>query len=154
MWDSLKKKLLAKNPKEVECAEHGFVIGKTSEEQNSSKPKEVQVEKITVKINGKEYKANRILNESLNYICIQDLEQAGFDIGYDVGTKVPSISSKTNEFKIHVDDKEKTVESILSNDRNYVQMRELADSVGNFSVEYTDNQVVIKTAEQPKAAKK
>lgn len=127
-------------------------------EQNNSKPEEEEVEnvveKITVKINGKEYKANRILNESLNYICIQDLEQAGFDIGYDVSTKVPSISSKTNELKIHVDDEEKTVESILLNGRNYVQMRELADAVGNFSVEYTDNQVIIKTAEQPKAAKK
>ena len=60
-----------------------------AEEQNNSKLEEEAenvVEKITVKINGKEYKANRILNESLNYICIQDLEQAGFDIGYAVST--------------------------------------------------------------------
>ena len=33
-------------------------------------------------------------------------------------------------------------------------MRELADAVVNFSVEYTDNKVVIKTSERPKAAKK
>ena len=79
------------------------------------------------------------------------MEQAGFDIGYDV---VPSISSKTNKLKIHVDDEEKTVESIFLSGRNYVQMRDLADAVGNLSVKYIDNQVVIKTSEQPKAAKK
>lgn len=114
-------------------------------EDTENKEDEEMTKKITASINGKEYKVERILKNDKNYICVQDLEQAGFDIGYDVNTKVPAISNKTNELNIYVDDDEKTVEAILLNGRNYVQMRELAEAIGNFSVEYTDSKVIVKT---------
>ena len=110
-----------------------------------AKEDEEMIEKITASINGKEYKVERILKNNKNYICIQDLEQAGFDIGYDVNTKVPAISNRTKELNIYVDDEEKAIESILLNGRNYVQMRDLAEAVENFSVEYTDSKVIVKT---------
>lgn len=113
--------------------------------EDNNKEDDEMIEKITASINGKDYKIERILKNDKNYICVQDLEQAGFKIDYDADTKVPSISNKTKELDIYVDDEEKTVESILLSGRNYVQMRELADAVGNFNVDYKDSKVIVKT---------
>lgn len=110
-----------------------------------NKEDDEMVEKITASINGKEYKVDRILKNGKNYICIKDLEQAGFNIGYDKNTKTPSINNKTHELNIYVNGDEKTVESILLDGSNYVQMRELAEAIGNFNVDYKNSNVVVKT---------
>ena len=110
-----------------------------------NKEDEEMTEKIKANINGKEYKIERILKNEKNYICVQDLEQAGFEIGYDVTAKTPIISNKTNELNIYVDDEEKIVESMLLNGRNYVQMRDLAEATNAFDVDYKDSKVIVKT---------
>lgn len=103
------------------------------------------VEKITVNINGKNYQAERILKNDKNYICLQDLEQADFDITYDVNTKIPSINNKIKTLLISVDGKETAVDAIFTNGRNYAQLRSLAAATGAFDVEYTDGEVKIYT---------
>ena len=115
----------------------------SSDKEN--KEDEEMTEKIKANINGKEYKIERILKNEKNYICVQDLEQAGFEIGYDVTAKTPIISNKTNELNIYVDDEEKIVESMLLNGRNYVQMRDLAEATNAFDVDYKDSKVIVKT---------
>ena len=117
----------------------------TGATKDNNKEDDEMIEKITASINGKDYKIERILKNDKNYICVQDLEQAGFKIDYDADTKIPSISNKTKELDIYVDDEEKTVEFILLSGRNYVQMRELADAIGNFNVDYKDSKVIVKT---------
>ena len=104
------------------------------------------IEKIRVKINGKEYDANRILKEDRNYICLKDLEQAGFKISYDADTKVPSITNANKELTIIVDGKETIVEAVNINGNNYISIRSLAAAIGAFNVDFTDGRVVITTA--------
>lgn len=104
------------------------------------------IEKIKVKINGKEYDANRILKEDRNYICLKDLEQAGFKIGYDADTKVPSITNANKELTIIVDDKKTTVEAVNINGNNYIPIRSLASATGAYNVDFTEGRVVITTA--------
>ena len=103
------------------------------------------VEKITVKVNGKDYKADRILKEDKNFICIKDLEQAGFEIGYDKGSKVPSISNGCKELKLNVDGKETSVEAVNINGSNFVPIRSLASATGKFDVDFENGEVVVRT---------
>jgi maltodextrin utilization protein YvdJ len=103
------------------------------------------VETIKVKINGKEYNTARILKNGKNYIAISDLEQAGFNIGYDANTKTPSITNTSKELKILVDDKETSVEAVNINGSNYVPIRSLATATGTFEVGYENGKVTVKT---------
>ena len=102
------------------------------------------VEKIKITINGKNYEANRILKDDKNYICLQDLTQAGFEVGYNNRTKVPSLSNVKEELSITINDKETSVEAINIKGTNYVPIRSLASALGNFEVDYVDDKAVIK----------
>jgi N-acetylmuramoyl-L-alanine amidase len=103
------------------------------------------IEQITVNINGKNYKADRILKEDKNFLCIKDLEQAGFNIGYDTNTKTPSITNANKELQITVDGKETSVEAVNINGSNYVPIRSISAATGTFEVDFKDGKVVIKT---------
>lgn len=103
------------------------------------------IEKIKVKINGKTYTVNRILKDGKNYICLKDLEQAGFEVGYDVNTKIPSLTNRAEELSITVDGGEISVEAVNINGSNYVQLRDIASATNAFVVGYQDGKVVIKT---------
>ena len=103
------------------------------------------IEKITVNVNGKDYKADRILKENKNFICIKDLEQAGFEIGYDKDSKVPSISNGCKELKLTVDGKETSVEAVNINGSNFVPIRSLAAVTGKFDVDFENGEVVVRT---------
>ncbi|MDO4302006.1 MAG: peptidoglycan recognition family protein [Clostridia bacterium] len=103
------------------------------------------VENITISINGKNYKANRILKDGKNYICLKDLEQASFIVGYDVDTKVPSIANKPKELQFVVNGIETSVEAVNINGSNYVPIRSLAAVTGAFDVDYKDGRIVVKT---------
>jgi hypothetical protein len=105
------------------------------------------VETIKVNINGKEYNTARILKSGKNYIAISDLEQAGFNIGYDANTKIPSISNTSKKLKILVDDKETGVEAVNINGSNYVPIRSISAATGAFDVYFKDGKVIIKTIE-------
>jgi N-acetylmuramoyl-L-alanine amidase len=112
---------------------------KTEEEDDE------MVETIKVKINGKEYNTARILKNGKNYIAISDLEQAGFNIGYDANTKTPSITNTSKELEIIVDDKTTSVEAVNINGSNYVPIRSLATATGTFEVGYENGKVTVKT---------
>lgn len=103
------------------------------------------VETITVKINGKDYNAARILKKDKNYIAISDLEQAGFVIGYDEKTKVPSITNEPKELHLTVDGKETSVEAVNINGSNYIPIRSIAAATGKFDVDFKDGKVVVTT---------
>lgn len=114
---------------------------------NETEEDNEMAEKITVNINGKSYQAERILKNDKNYLCLQDLEQADFDITYDANTKIPSINNRIKSLPITVDGKETTVDAIFTNGRNYTQIRSLASATGAFTVDYKDGEVIIKTNE-------
>ncbi len=103
------------------------------------------VETITVKINGKDYNAARILKKNKNYIAISDLEQAGFVIGYEEKTKVPSITNEPKELHLTVDGKETSVEAVNINGSNYIPIRSLAAATGKFDVDFKDGKVIVNT---------
>lgn len=52
------------------------------------------VTKAEFKINGENYFFDRILVDDFNYVKISDLTQAGFIVGYDDKTNIPSIKTK------------------------------------------------------------
>lgn len=104
------------------------------------------VETINVNINGKNYKVARILKNGKNYVAISDLEQAGFAVGYDKNTKIPSITNKPKELQLIVDGVETSVDSININGNNYVPIRSLATATGAFDVGYESGRVVVRTA--------
>ena len=106
------------------------------------------VEQIKIKVNGKDYNADRILKDDKNYICLQDLAQAGFEIGYNKRTKVPSISNANEELSLVVDDKETSIETVNINGNNYVPIRSLAAATGAFEVDYKDGKVIVKTGKE------
>jgi len=113
--------------------------------KNLIQEEEEMVEKITVNINGKDYKADKILKEDKNYICVQDLAQVGFKIGYNNKTKVPSIANEPKKLPLTVDGEETSVEAVNINGNNYVPIRGLAGATGAFEVDYKDGNVVVKT---------
>lgn len=106
------------------------------------------VEQIKIKVNGKDYNADRILKDDKNFICLQDLAQAGFEIGYNKGTKIPSITNANEELPLVVDDKETSVETVNINGHNYVPIRSLAAATGAFEVDYKDGKVIVKTCKE------
>lgn len=103
------------------------------------------VETITVNINGKDYRANRILKDGKNYIYIRDLEQAGFEIEYDKESKVPSIANKPKDLQLIVDGVETSVEAVNISGNNYIPIRSLASATGAFDVRYESGKVVVET---------
>lgn len=102
-------------------------------------------ETINININGKNYKVARILKNCKNYVAISDLEEAGFAIGYDKNTKIPSIINKPKELQLIVDGVETSVEAVNINGNNFVPIRSLAAATGAFEVVYVSGRVVVKT---------
>lgn len=47
---------------------------------------EEMIERIKINVNGKEYAVNRILKDGKNFICLADMKQAGFDVGFNERT--------------------------------------------------------------------
>lgn len=72
------------------------------------------------------------------------MEQAGFVVGYDKNTKIPSITNKPKELQLIVDGIETSVEAVNINVNNYVSIRSLAAATGAFDVGYESGRVVVK----------
>ena len=118
----------------------------TDDTAETVKVKETEpVETIIIKINGKDYNAARILKNDKNYIAISDLKQAGFVIGYDEKTKIPSITNEPKELHLTVDGTETSVEAVNINGSNYIPIRSLAAATGKFDVDFKDGKVVVTT---------
>lgn len=111
--------------------------------QTNIKEKTEVVEKIRVKINGKEYSVNRILKDNKNYVCLKDLEQAGFDVSYDVNTKIPSLANRAKELNITVDGNKTSVEAVNINGSNFVKIRDIVNAINVYEVEYEVGKVIL-----------
>lgn len=79
-------------------------------------------------------------------ICLKDLEQANFEVGYDKETKIPILSNKPKELELVVNDKITSVEAVNINGNNFVPIRSLASATGAFDADFRDGRVVITTA--------
>ena len=84
-------------------------------------------EKIKINVNGKEYEVNRILKDGKNFICLSDMKQAGFDVGYNEKTKVPSFGVSLEKDVMSVGGVDKEVSKIMKNGENFLRLRDLED---------------------------
>ncbi len=99
-------------------------------------------EKIKININSKEYDVNRILKDGKNFIYLSDIKQAGFDVGYNERTKVPSFGISSKKDIVIIDGKNVTVHKILKSDENYVRLRDLKNIL-NISYNNMNKKVII-----------
>lgn len=102
----------------------------------------VEVGKIN--INGKNYEIKKIFKGEQNYICLGDLKNMGFDVGYSKVKKIPSLGVKVEKIKMSVNGSEREVARILKFDENYIRLRDLADIL---DIGYVDDivQISLKT---------
>lgn len=93
------------------------------------------VENKQVWINGKIYSCDVILKEDRNFLAVSSLKQAGFNVGYNPDTKVPSLGNATDKLEITVDGDAKSVEGLNLNGFTYVKLRDFAQALGK-TVDY------------------
>lgn len=124
-WESFKNRLAENSP----------------DNKNIKGDKEL-TEKIKLNVNGKEYDVNRILKNGKNFICLADMKQAGFDVGYNAETKVPSFGVTVSKDYMIADGKNIIVHKILKNGENYVRLRDL-DSILDINYDEAGKRVII-----------
>lgn len=112
-------------------------------DNKTAKEDEEMVSETNIKINGKVIKINRIFKDGKNYIDLRGLEVAGFKVGFNADTKLPTLDNKISELPINVDGKETSVETINIEGNNYVPIRSIAAATGTFNVGYINGDVVI-----------
>ena len=112
------------------------------EEDKADKENEEMIEEIKINVNGKEYCVNRIFKNNMNFVCLSDMRQAGFDVGYNERTKVPSFGVSVFKDNMLVDGKDVPVHKILKSNENYVRLRDLED-VLNINYDDVNKKVVI-----------
>ena len=95
--------------------------------EDKDKEDEEMVEKTKINVNGKEYEVNRILKDGKNFICLSDMKQAGFDVGYNERTKVPSFGVSVEKDVMSVGGVDKEVSKIMRNGENFLRLRDLED---------------------------
>ena len=100
------------------------------------------VERIKINVNGKEYVVNRILKDGKNFICLADMKQAGFDVGFNERTKVPSFEVLVYEDSMIITDKDITIHKILKSNKNYIKLRDLKDIL-NIDYDNANKKVII-----------
>ena len=110
-------------------------------DDNTKGNKEV-VERIKINVNGKEYVVNRILKDGKNFICLADMKQAGFDVGFNERTKVPSFGVSVYEDSMIIAGKDVTVHKILKSNENYIRLRDLKDIL-NIDYDNANKKVIV-----------
>ena len=70
------------------------------------------------------------------------MKQAGFDVGYDERTKVPSFGVSVSKDSMIVEGKDTIVRKILKADENYVRLRDL-ESIIDINYNEKTKQVII-----------
>ena len=112
----------------------------------SGEEKKEDAEMVTesyITVNGKAIKINRILKDNKNYIELRELENAGFDVGFDVASKLPILNNKPKEKPIVIDGKESLIECINVNGYNYVPIRNIADLLGIKNVGFENGKIIL-----------
>ena len=128
-WEDFKNRLIGNN-------------SVTNNVDNIKEKNDEMIEKIKLNVNGKEYDVNRILKDGKNFICLSDMKQAGFDVGYNERTKVPSFGVSVSKDSMIVEGKDTIVRKILKADENYVRLRDL-ESIIDINYNEKTKQVVI-----------
>ena len=106
---------------------HWFKISDICYEEDKEEGVSEVVEKIKINVNGKEYEVSRILKDGKNFICLADMKQAGFDVGYNERTKVPSFGVAAQKDVMSVGGVDKEVSKIMKNGENFLRLRDLED---------------------------
>ena len=109
---------------------------------DDTKRNEEMIERIKINVNGKEYAVNRILKDGKNFICLADMKQAGFDVGFNERTKVPSFGVSVSEDNIIIAGKDVTVHKILKSNENYIRLRDLKDIL-NIDYDNANKKVIV-----------
>jgi len=107
---------------------------------NNIKEDNEMVTQTSININGKNYTINRILKDGKNYIQLSDLKQAGFDVGYNEKSKIPSFGVSTNKINVKINNKNKELTTIMKQDENYIRLRDLQDIL---NIDYKNGTVII-----------
>lgn len=104
------------------------------------------IETGTVTVNGKDYKITKILKDDKNFICVSDLRNMGFNIGYNADTKNITIDNKVNNIDVVANGKDNSMEAVLLNDYNYVKLRDIEKVTdGAVAIGYEDGKPTINT---------
>ncbi len=109
---------------------------------DDTKRNEEMIERIKINVNGKEYAVNRILKDGKNFICLADMKQAGFDVGFNERTKVPSFGVSVYEDSMIIAGKDVTVHKILKSNENYIRLRDLKDIL-NIDYDEINKKVIV-----------
>ena len=116
----------------------------SGEEPTEEKKEDAEmVTESYITVNGKAIKINRILKDNKNYIELRELENAGFDVGFDVASKLPILNNKPKEKPIVIDGKESLIECINVNGYNYVPIRNIADLLGIKNVGFENGKIIL-----------
>lgn len=118
------------------------------EKEDKPQPKkenELKENEIFIKVNGKVYKIDRILKDNKNYIAVQGLANVGFDVDYNADTKLISVSNKVQNIGVRLGSGEiKTLQSVNIDGFNYVKIRDIAEAVKTFAVEFKNGEIHLK----------
>lgn len=101
------------------------------------------IETGTISVNGKDIKIDKIVKDGNTFIKVRGLENAGFKVGFDSGSKNITLDNKINQLPIIIDGKTITVNAINLDGYNYAQIRDIANAVGTFDVGYNNGKVII-----------
>ncbi len=107
-----------------------------------NKEENEMIEKIKLNVNGKEYTVNRILKDGKNFICLSDMKQAGFDVGYNKKSKVPSFGVSVKNDTMTIAGKNIPIHKILKSNENYIRLRDL-ESILNINYDSINKKVII-----------
>jgi hypothetical protein len=100
------------------------------------------VETISLKINGKEIKADAIVKDGETFLKLRAFENAGFKVGYNSENKMRTVDNEIKELSVVVDGKETSVEAVNIEDHNYVPIRSLAAAL-DIKVGYENKKVTL-----------
>ena len=121
---------------------HWFKISDIYYEDEKEEGDNEAAEKIKINVNGKEYEVNRILKDGKNFICLSDMRQAGFDVGYNEKTKVPFFGVSVSEDSMIIAGKDIIVHKILKSNENYIRLRDLKDIL-NIDYDEINKKVIV-----------
>lgn len=113
--------------------------------ESDNKEDDEMVETGTMTVNGKNIKIDKIVKEGVTFIKLRGLENAGFNVGYDVNTKNLSLDNAIQDLNVTANGEEKTVRAVNLDGFNYCKLRDVAEAVGNVDVDYKDNTVILIT---------
>lgn len=88
------------------------------------------VETGTISVNGKNIKIDKIVKDGSTFIKLRGLENAGFEVGYDAGSKNLILNNKINELPVVVEGVEHKLPAVNIKGYNYLTVRSFAELLG------------------------